>query len=86
MDQKKFTTLSDQELLQEQKKMKSNKIINALLIGVLVGVTVYSVIKKGFGFFSFLPLFMGYFLFKNTANSKLMEKELMEEIKSRNLI
>jgi hypothetical protein len=41
MEQKKLTELTDQELLQEAKKMKSASITNAVLIGFLAGVIFF---------------------------------------------
>ncbi len=76
-----FTKLSDQELLEKRKKMKSAQTTNAAMIGLFVGITVYSAVKNGVGFFTFFPLFFVFLLVKNRINSKALD----EEIKSRNL-
>jgi hypothetical protein len=81
MEQKDLTELSDQELLQEQKKVKTNKIINGFLIGFLIGIAVYSTVKNGIGFFTFFPLFFAYFVYNNSKKSKALESEQ----KSRNI-
>lgn len=81
MEQKELATLSDEELLQEQKKAKTNNIISAVLIGCLVGVAVYSAVKNGIGFFTFFPLFFVYILVVNGKKTVALTKEL----KSRNL-
>ncbi len=81
MTEKELTELSDQELLAQRKKAKSNLILNATILGLFIGIAIYSTIKNGFGFFTFFPLFFAYFLFKNQADGKALEKE----IKSRNL-
>ncbi|MBB4807854.1 hypothetical protein HNP38_003170 [Chryseobacterium defluvii] len=81
MEQKDWTELSDEELLQEQKKAKSKNIINGFLIGFLIGVAVYSTVKNGIGFFTFFPLFFAYLAFSHIKKDKTLEKEL----KSRNL-
>lgn len=57
--------MTDQEIQKEQKKIKSNKLINGVLIGILIGVSVYSVVKNGVGFFTFSPLLLAYLLFYN---------------------
>ncbi|HPI53706.1 MAG TPA: hypothetical protein PLU10_03380 [Chitinophagaceae bacterium] len=73
-------TLSDQELEQELKKLNSNKTLHAVLIGVFIGVAVYSAVKNGFGFFTFFPLFFVYIL----LDSKKKIKRINEEIHFRN--
>ncbi len=81
MKQKELADLTDEELLQEKKKIKSNNVLNALLIGLFIGVSIYSAVKNGFGFFTFFPLFFVYLLLKNGQNNQALAKEL----KSRNL-
>ncbi len=81
MKEEKFAKFSDQELLDKRKNSKTQLIINAVLIGSLVGISIYGAIKSGFTFFTLLPLIFVFFLIKNKTDSK----ELEEEIKSRNL-
>ena len=57
--------LTDAEKLKEQKKIKNNKMVNGFLIGMFVGIAVYSAVKNGFGFFTFFPLILAYLLFYN---------------------
>ena len=82
MEKKKLTELTDQELLQEAKKMKSASIINAVLIGFLIGIVIYSIAKNSLGFFTLIPLFFAY---KLINNSKYKNKEMEEILKERNL-
>lgn len=82
MEQEKLTELTDQELLQEAKKRKLAAIANAVLIGFLVGIVFYSVIKNSWGFFTLIPLFLAY---KLINNSKYDNKELEALLKERNL-
>lgn len=79
--QKALSELTDQELLAEAKKMKSSSIQYALLIGFLVGVIIFSVIKSTWGFFTLIPLFFIYRLIKTPDN----RKALKEVLKERNL-
>jgi predicted permease len=81
MKGKDFTELSDQELLDKRKKLKSVFILNAVIIGVFIGIAAYSAIKNGFAFFTFFPLIFAFILVKNRTD----HKELEQEIKSRNL-
>lgn len=81
MEQKELANLTNEELLQEKKKLKSSNIIHAFLIGTFIGVAVYSAVKNGFGFFTFFPLFFVYLLLKNEKKSKALN----EQLESRNL-
>ena len=81
MDQKKISDLTNEELFKEKKKIQYNKIVNASLIGVCLGIAIFSAVKNGFGFFTFFPLRLTYPFIKNGKKIKELEKEL----KSRNL-
>ncbi len=81
MKQMKLKELTNEELLQEAKKTKSASIINAVLIGVMIGVVIYSVAKNTWGLFTLVPLFFAYKLVKTSKNNKPLE----EELKARNL-
>ncbi len=85
MKPENITALSDQQLLQKSKEIKTNKIIKATIIGFTIGIVIYSVAKKGLGFPSFLPLLLLFIMFRNAANNKIVEKQIQEELKSRNL-
>ena len=85
MKPENLSEFSDEKLILEYKKIKSNKIIFSFIIGITIGIFFYSYVKNGFGFFTFFPLIIGYLLIKNSENSKLLEKEIMKEMKYRNL-
>jgi len=82
MEHKELTQLTDQELLQEAKKLKSATITNAVLIGVLIGIIIYSILKSSFGFLTLIPLFL---IYKLVNNSKYDKKELENLLAERNL-
>jgi len=82
MKQRNPSELTDQELLHEAKKMKSTSIINAVLIGFMMGVVFYSVVKNSFGFLTLIPLFLAY---KLINKSKHNNRELKNLLKERNL-
>ncbi|WKL46138.1 FUSC family protein [Flavobacterium pectinovorum] len=82
MDKKPLSDLTDQELLQEAKKRKSASITNAFLIGFLIGVVFYSVVKNTWGFLTLIPLFLAY---KLINNSKYEKEELENFLKERGL-
>lgn len=81
MKPKNLAELTDEELLAEAKKMKLLSILNALTIGFLFGMVVYSIVKKSVSLFTLVPLFFGYQLMKHTKKNK----ELKELLKERNL-
>jgi riboflavin transporter FmnP len=83
MKQKELQELTDKELLEEAKKLKSFSITNAFIIGFLLGIVIFSVIKSTFGFLMLIPL---YFVHKMINDPKAKRsKALNELIKERNL-
>ena len=82
MTERKLSEFTDEELLQEAKKMKSNSIINAVLIGFFVGVIVYSVVKDTVGLVTLIPIFFVYRMVNKTKNDN---QELEKLLKERNL-
>jgi hypothetical protein len=78
MKQKELSELTDQELLDEAKKMRSNPIMNAVFIGFLIGIIIYSIAENSLGFFTLIPLFLIYKLLNHSKKSKALEKLLKE--------
>lgn len=85
MKPESLTELSNQELLQQIKRIKTNLIIDAAIVGSTIGVVIYSAVQNGFGFFTFFPLLLAYIIIRNSKNNKILEKEIRKEIQSRNL-
>jgi len=82
MDQD-LSTLTDEELIAEAKKMKSFSITNAVFIGFLLGIVIYSLVKNSWGMLTLIPL---YFIYKMTNDPKnKRSKELEQILKERNL-
>jgi len=82
MTERKLSELTDEKLMQEAKKKKSNSILNAVLIGFLFGIVVYSVVKNTLGFLTLIPLFFAYKLVNKPNHNK---QELENLLKVRNL-
>lgn len=80
MKHKELEKLSDQELLELAKKEKATNIMDAVLIGFLIGVVFYSIVKKTYGFLTLIPLFFAYKIIKKPKNI-----ELQKILKERNL-
>ncbi len=81
MKQKELAEFTDQELLQEAKKIKSTNLNDALIFGILIGIAIYSAVKNGFGLLSFLPLLYTPIAAKN----RIRNKEVEDLLKKRNL-
>jgi hypothetical protein len=65
-------------LLEEAKKMKSSVITYAFIIGIMIGIIVYSVSKNTWGFFTLIPLYFIYRLVRNPNNNEALKKQLKE--------
>ncbi len=61
---------TDQDRQNEAKKMKSTAIMNALFIGVMMGIVIYSIAKNSWGFFTLIPLYFAYRLINNSKNNR----------------
>ena len=78
MEQKELSELSDQELLEEARKMKSASILHAALIGVMIGIIIYSVLKNTWGFLTLIPLYFIYRITKKSERNEALKKLLKE--------
>lgn len=83
MTNKDFSEFTDQELLDEAKKMRSFSVTNALIIGVLAGILFYSIVKNSWGILTLIPLYFIYKMINDPRNKK--RKDLEELLKVRNL-
>ena len=83
MTERNISELTDQELLDEAKKMKSFSITNALFIGFLGGIILYSVFKNSWGMLTLIPLYFIYKMVNDPKNKRA--KELETALKQRNL-
>lgn len=78
MNQVNLAELSDEELLQEAERMKPTRIYDAVIIGVLIGISVYSSTVNGFGLLSYLPVVYLPISARNATKRKKLKK-LLEE-------
>lgn len=78
MKQRALAELTDEELLQKAKKIKSTKIYDALIFGILIGIALYSSVKNGFGLLTFLPFVYVPIAVKNKIKNRGLEKLLKE--------
>lgn len=78
MTEKELKELTDEELLDEAKKMRYNSILNATLIGIVIGVIIFGVAKNNFGFLALIPLFIVFKMFNNSPKDKALKSVLKE--------
>jgi len=83
MKQKELSELADKELLEEAKKLKSFSITNAFIIGFLIGIVIFSIIKSTFGFLMLIPLYLVYRMINDPKAKR--SKALNELLKARSL-
>ena len=79
--ERNLSELNVEKLMAEEEKRKSALTLHAFIIGLAVGIAVYSTVKNGFGFFAFFPLL--FIISGHRASNKL--KSVRAELKSRNL-
>ena len=78
MTKDELSKLSDSELLAEAKKLKSNAVVNATLIGVMIGIVIYSAVKNTLGFFTLIPLFLAFKVFHKPKEREALDSVLKE--------
>ena len=62
----KFLNNEIQTLDKERTVVKATHITNAVLIGFLIGIVLYSIAKNSWGFFTLIPLFFVYKLINHS--------------------
>jgi hypothetical protein len=58
--------LTNQQSVDKAKKDKTTSIINAVLIGLFIGVIVWGVVKNNIGFFGLIVIFFAYKFFNRS--------------------
>ena len=85
LDTDHYDKMELEELLKEEKKIKRKETTSAVLIGFLIGVIVYGVVKNGIGFiYIFIPLILIYGIYRNSQKLKDDLKQIQTEIKTKN--
>lgn len=79
LDSKDYSKMTLEELVAEEKKMKSQRIMVAVFIGFLIGIAVYSAVNKGF----ILPVILLIVAFLIGRRNSQAMKDLQTEITSR---
>jgi predicted benzoate:H+ symporter BenE len=76
MNQKELSQKTDKELLEVAKNNKPSPVIDAFLIGFLIGIIIYGAAANAWGFMFLLPLFLIYILLKKPKQYAALKKEL----------
>lgn len=77
MENKELSQMTDQELLAEAKKLKSFSITNAFLIGFLIGIVIFSLMKSTFGFLMLIPLYFVHKMANDPRNKRAKEVDAL---------
>ncbi|MXN92656.1 FUSC family protein [Flavobacterium sp. Sd200] len=75
--------MTDEQLLKEEKELRSFSIMNAFLIGFLLSIIFISIYYSAYGVGFVIALFLIYRLVKDPKNKRA--KELKAILKERNL-
>ena len=78
MIKKEITEYTDEELRLEIQQIKSSNLLNAVLIGVMIGVATYSTVKNGLGILTFFPIFFVPMMIKKRARKKILEQQMRD--------
>lgn len=81
MTEQELTQLTDGELLEVAKNNKPSPIMDAFLIGFLVGIIIYSVVVSTWGILTLIPLYLIHRFLKKPKQYEALQNEL----KKRNL-
>jgi uncharacterized membrane protein YoaK (UPF0700 family) len=73
-----------EELLAEEKKLKKNRIFNAVWIGFVVGIMVYRLATRGFGFIAIaIPVVLLALTIKSIHTQNQNLAAVQQEIRKR---
>jgi hypothetical protein len=76
-----LSQITNEEIFLELKKRKTAYQTGGFIVGMMIGVAVWSVVKNGFGILFFAPLLFGYWF----RNAKPDYDEVKKEIASRKI-
>ena len=68
MKQKESSDIDNQMGSDKAEKSKSTAIIDAGLIGMMIGIVIYSAVNNSIGFFTLIPLYLAYKILHKSKN------------------
>lgn len=75
MEEKDQSKSKDQSLSVESKKMKSKSVTNAILIGFMIGVVIYSIFNGTLGLVVLIPLLFALGVFNKPKKQESLEDQ-----------
>jgi hypothetical protein len=78
MEKSQLESLSNEELLKSLQQHRKMKVYDAVIVGLLIGIGIYSTINQGFGLLTFLPLVYLPIVGKNNKRRELLETLVAE--------
>ncbi len=79
MTEKPLSQQSIDELYKNEDKTRKSFIYNTVIFLFIIAISIFITSEKGFGFYTFFPVFFSYFIL--SSYSRL--KSIREEIRSR---
>ena len=76
MKNTKFSEMTTEELIKNQKTLKTVNTVFAVVLLMLFALNVYIVLRKGFSAMNVVPVALLPILFLNLSNLKEIKKEL----------
>ena len=71
MNEKSMPEFSDQESIEQKKRIKRSSLLDAFFIGFLVGIIIFSVFASTWGLLTLIPLFLIYRILKKSKNKAM---------------
>ncbi|NNL92699.1 MAG: hypothetical protein HKO66_10730 [Saprospiraceae bacterium] len=80
-----YSQLTLEALKEEEKQLRKNENISSFLLGFLLAILIYGIVKNGLGLLHiFLPLLLASIIFKNSKNNKEKIAKIQDEINLKN--
>ena len=83
-DKKDYSGFTTEALLAEEKKIRSNRTLSAVLVGFLTGVIIYGIVTSGFGLvYLFISLGLILLIYKHSQKQQQQLDEVQAALKDR---
>jgi hypothetical protein len=73
MNEKSMPELSDQDSIDQKRRIKQSSLLDAFFIGFLVGIIIFSVIASTWGLLTLIPLYLIYRLLKKSKKEGMVK-------------
>jgi hypothetical protein len=73
MNEKSMPELSDQDSIDQKRRIKQSSLLDAFFIGFLVGIIIFSVIASTLGLLTLIPLYLIYRLLKKSKKEGMVK-------------